>query len=149
MAKETEAFTFRAIINLVNYKIEQYSLKKILIIIGVFWAGLIVFRASAPVITYDCSEKAEIVSQKILACEQQKIDERIKEKELELDKFKVEKNYEIAEFKAFLKTVDFKDPGKTTKRLKDNLNSYTQRLEKMNDSCSEKMIESMCKIVKQ
>lgn len=130
----------------INEFIEKHSLQKIMKIIYAAFGGLITLIVAVnlmPTKYYDCSTKGTQVVDKVLACEQQKIDERIKEKELELEEYKVKENYKMERLKEIVKSIDLKDP----KQILKSLESSTARLvSREMDSCMDKAMKTMCEV---
>jgi hypothetical protein len=130
----------------VNEFIEKYSLAKILKIMGVFFAGIILVNGVSslkPTKYFDCAQQGTQVVDKVLACEQQKIDARIKDKELELEEYKINENYKLAKFKAVLSKIDLKHPEQLLSELESQaLRSFSAARE----NCLDQAIQTMCEV---
>lgn len=128
----------------INKKINEYGLKNILIITTFIFTGLIVYGANRKVVKYDCSSKSETVAKMILACEQQRISERIREQELDLERYKQDQEYELTELRETL--AKLKNPEEFLNQSKLKMTALKEKLI-TEDSCARSMIESMCPVV--
>ena len=135
----------KELVNKINNKIQEYKLQNILLIIGVFFTGIITYSIVVPEKGYDCSGKGEVVVDKIMQCEQMIVNERIKEKELELEKYKVSQNYKLESLKLTLQKMDFKNPQQVLKQLEASAKSL--ELIALKKSCQEQVMEAMCPMV--
>lgn len=134
----------KQLIDQINQKINEYGLKNILLILTFVITGLVVYGANRKVVKYDCSSKSEAVAKMILACEQQRISERIREQELELEKYKQDQEYELNELKETLSKL--KNPEEFLNQSKLKMVALKETLIK-EESCAQSMIESMCPVV--
>lgn len=131
-------------INKVNEKITEYGLRNILIILTITFVGLITYGTNRKVSGYDCSSKSETVAKMILTCEQQRISERIKEQELDLERYKQDQEYELQELRETLSKL--KNPEEFLNQSKLKMTALKQKLIS-EESCAKSMIESMCPLV--
>ena len=134
----------KELIDVVNKKITQYGLKNILLIFTFVIIGVSVYGANKKIVKYDCSSKSEAVAKMILTCEQQRISERIREQELELEKYKQDQEYELQELKETLSKL--KNPEEFLNQSKLKMMALKEKLI-TEQSCAKSMIESMCPLV--
>lgn len=100
---------------------------------------------------FDCSERAEVVVEKVLMCEQSRTNEKIRIKEIELERYKVDQDYKFNTLKEKLLVI--KEELKT-KGFSDSLSylgveslNASRELLRSQEGCSDEVIRSMCKVV--
>lgn len=131
----------------INEFIEKHSLQKIMkIVYGV--GGIIIVlnivSSVTPTKYYNCANQETKVMDKVLACEQQKVDERIREKELELERYKTSENYKMEKLKAVLAQIDLKEPKKLLRQLESELSAQSIKID--SETCLDKAVQSMCEV---
>lgn len=137
------------IINL-SEKVNQYKLRNLLILTAAVTLGLSTCMRNIPVAEYDCSDKGDSVAKMIISCEEQKTNAQIKEMEMELEEKKLDARTKLEKIVEVIRMVNWENAEDRQSFLK-SLSSESMRSLKaiaMRKSCSEQMIESMCRVVK-
>lgn len=133
------------LIKQINLFIETYTLRKILIIIGCFFSFLIITRIVYDhyETKYDCSENSDLIVDKIIECKQQFIDADIKQKQLDLQSYKIEEDYSLQKLKNKMSKMNLSKDTllKELKKIQDFKLS-------INEDCYNQIREIMCKKIK-
>ena len=128
---------------------EVYLIMGTLVVIVVI--GLIGSVFSHTKDKFDCSDRAEVVVEKVLMCEQNRTNERIREKELKLEKYKVDQNYKFNALKEKLLVIREEVKVKGFSDALHNLGveslNASREFLATQESCPDEVIRSMCKVV--
>lgn len=140
----------KAFILKLSEKVNQYKLRNLLILTAAIFLGLSTCVRNIPVAEYDCSDKGDSVAKMIIACEEQKTNDKIKEMEMELEEKKLDSRTKLEKIIEVIKMVNWENADDRQAFLKSLSSESLKSLKAISigKSCSEQMIESMCKVVK-
>lgn len=150
MSANSDLEKFKSLIIKISDKVNQYKLRNLLIIIAASTLAASICIRNIPITEYDCSDKGDSVAKMIISCEEQRTNEKIKKMEIELEEKKLDARNEFEKLVAVIKAVNWEDPNSRSSFLRTLSSKSLSKMELLTkrNSCSEQMIESMCKVVK-